>query len=161
MWLMVVGLGLVWLAVLGALVTMWLQEWQPVSHNISMFGSVLALIGLICFAFGFDNTRISRTQYAPCNFCGEKTDVTQLEECTLGAGIIMMIVGVVVLFIAGILGWTVNHRADAPEAYRERTYTGRRKASTNNFRKPTQPAAAPGAGGNDKWQKNTTNNQAF
>mmetsp|Transcript_20666 Transcript_20666/g.53704 ORF Transcript_20666/g.53704 Transcript_20666/m.53704 type:complete len:242 (+) Transcript_20666:53-778(+) len=162
MWLMAIGLAFVWLGVLGALLTVWLQEWQPIAHNGSMFGSVLTLVGLVTFAFGFENTRASRTEFAPCNFCGERTDVTQLEECSLQSGMIMMIVGVVVLFVAGVLGWTVNHRADAPEAYRQRTYTGRRRPAngTDTFRPPTKtPVVAKDDNG--RWQKNTMDNTEF
>jgi hypothetical protein len=152
MWLLIIGIAFVWFGVLTGFVTVVAQEWQPIAHNISMFGSVLELIGLICFAFGFDNTRTSRSEYAPCTFCGEKTDVTQLEDCAIGLGMVLVIVGVVTLFIAGVLGWSVNHRADAPKAYRERTYTGRRKNSQVNFRKPNRPtvAAGPGAGGDEE-----------
>jgi hypothetical protein len=60
-------------------------------------------------------TTTARTEQAPCNFCGEKTDTTQIENCSLGKGIIMMIVAVVVLFIAGIIGFAVHRRGSAPE----------------------------------------------
>lgn len=151
MWLMVVGLFLVFASVVGALVTVFCAQWQPLVHNVSCLGSVLALIGLICFAFGFSDTRTSRTEQAPCNFCGEKTDTSQIENCELGKGMIMMIVAVVVLFIAGILGFTVYHRGSAPEVYRERSLTGRkRKSSHDEFRRPNQPT-----NNGDKWQKNT------
>jgi hypothetical protein len=60
MWLMVVGLFIVFAAVVGALVTMIFNEWQPLVHNVSCLGSVLTLVGLIVFAFGFSDTRASR-----------------------------------------------------------------------------------------------------
>ena len=94
------GIAFIWLGVIGAVVTMCAQSYQPMAHNVSSFGGVLTMLGLLCFAIGLKGMNIenaSDPDKALCAFCGKRTDYFQIQDCSLEDGIIIMIVGVSVV----------------------------------------------------------------
>lgn len=121
-----IGIFLVWISAIGSLVTLFMTEYQPAIHNLGAWGGGFTLLGLLFWAAGLGVMSYSDDS-APCNICGVATSAFVLNNCTLGDGMIYMIVGLVVGCIAGCVGYSVNHREGAPSSYRARSITGARR----------------------------------